>query len=156
MSKAPSIANKPALIVGLILILIAAVTAWDASNMRVRSGYGIGPEATSYVVAIFLAVLGLAHFPVAFKTPDAEAEPADWGAVAWVAAALAGLIVSIAFGGGFILGSALLFAFTARAFGRRHLLVDIAIGFALALLVFLLFNNLLSLTLPEGPLERLL
>lgn len=151
-----AVANPVALVAGLILIVVAVVTAWDASMMRERAGYGIGPEATSYVVAIFLAVLGLAHLPVALKSPDVEAEPADWRAVFWVAAALAGLIGTIALGGGFILGSVLLFALTARAFGRRRIVADLAIGLVLALLVFLLFNNLLSLTLPEGPLERLL
>jgi putative tricarboxylic transport membrane protein len=62
----------------------------------------------------------------------------------------------ISLGGGFILGSALLFAFTARAFGRRALLVDLLIGAVVGLLVYLLFHGLLTLALPEGPLERLI
>lgn len=155
MNTSTSIANKPTLAVGLALILVAALTAWDASSMRIRANYGIGPEATSYLVAIILAILGFAHLPAAFRGPDVEAEKADWRAVAWVAIALASLIASVAFGGGFILGSTLLFAFTARAFGRQALLVDLAIGLFLAILVFLLFNKLLSLTLPMGLLERL-
>ena len=123
--------------------------------MRIRASYGIGPEATSYLVAILLAVLGFAHLPVAFKRSDVDVEWTDWLAVGWVAIALASLTASVAFGGGFILGSTHLFAFTARAFGRHAVLVDLAIGLVLAILVFLLFNKLLSLTLPMGPLERL-
>lgn len=156
MSRTTIVANKPALVVGLALLLVAALTAWDAGSMRVRPGYGIGPQATSYLVAVFIAVLGLAHLPVAFRRSDVEVEQADWSAVGWIAVALACLIAAVAFGGGFILGSALLFAFTARAFGRRRLLVDFAIGMVIAFLIFLLFNKLLSLTLPFGPLERLL
>lgn len=156
MNKPISMLNKPALAVGFVLILVAALTALDASAMRVRAGYGIGPEATSYLVAAILAALGFAHLPVAFRRPDVEAEKADWTAVGWVAVALASLIASVAFGGGFIIGSALLFAFTARAFGRRAFPADLAIGLILAFLIFLLFNKLLSLTLPQGPLERLL
>jgi hypothetical protein len=96
-----------------------------------------------------------AHLPVAFTRSDVDLEHADWLAVGWVAIALASLMASVAFGGGFILGSTLLFVFTARAFGRRALVIDLAIGLVLAILVFLLFNKLLSLTLPMGPLEQL-
>jgi putative tricarboxylic transport membrane protein len=156
MNKSSRISNTPALIVGLALIVIAVVTAWDASTMRVRSGYGIGPEATSYLVAAFIAVLGLAHFPAALMPADGNVESADWTAVGWVSLALGGLIAVIALGGGFIAGSTVLFVFTARAFGRKALVADILIGFVLALLIFLLFYKLLSLTLPMGPLERLI
>jgi putative tricarboxylic transport membrane protein len=60
------------------------------------------------------------------------------------------------FGGGFVLAMALLFAATARGFGRRALLVDLLIGLALGLVVYLMFTKLLTLALPQGPLERLI
>jgi putative tricarboxylic transport membrane protein len=156
MSQPKRISNAPALVVGLGLILVAVVTAWDASTIGVRAGYGIGPEATSYLIAVLVAVLGVAHLPTALRSPDSAAERADWRAVGWVGLALASLILVIAFNGGFIFGSALLFVFTARAFGRRGFAADLAIGLALAFLIFLLFNKLLSLTLPMGPIERLI
>ena len=65
-------------------------------------------------------------------------------------------MLSIWLGGGFILGSTLLFAFTARAFGRKAILADVLLGFVLSLGIFFLFNKLLTLALPMGPLERLL
>ena len=83
-------------------------------------------------------------------------EDVDYAAVGWVALALASLIAAVALGAGFILASTLLFAFTARAFGRRALPADLLIGFVLGLLVYLLFNGLLTLALPAGPIERLL
>ncbi|WP_234894209.1 hypothetical protein [Sinorhizobium fredii] len=49
----------------------------------------------------------------------------------------------------------MLFAFTARAFGRKALLADLATGAVMGLIIFLLFNKLLSLALPQGPFERL-
>ena len=85
-----------------------------------------------------------------------EADQADWGAVAWVGLALLGLIGSIWSGMGFVLGSTLLFALTARAFGRRALLADFIIGLVISLLIFFVFNRLLKLALPAGPLEQLL
>ena len=84
-----------------------------------------------------------------------------WLAPGWrlgpaiVLLALVGLSGSIWLGLGFILGSTLLFAFTARAFGRRALLADLVIGVVIATLIFLMFNKLLKLALPMGPLERL-
>ncbi len=46
------------------------------------------------------------------------------------------LIALIGFGGGFIPATAVLFAATARAFGRRALLADLGIGFAIGLIAF--------------------
>ncbi|MDX0574420.1 hypothetical protein GOD68_30060 [Sinorhizobium medicae] len=50
---------------------------------------------------------------------------------------LLGLMASIAVEGAFIVGSALLFALTARSFGRRALPADLAIGAGLGLVIFL-------------------
>jgi putative tricarboxylic transport membrane protein len=69
---------------------------------------------------------------------------------------LAALIAIIGLGGGFIPATAVLFAATATAFGRRAIHIDLAIGLVLAIVVFLLFDKLLTLSLPAGPLERLL
>jgi putative tricarboxylic transport membrane protein len=80
----------------------------------------------------------------------------DYKAVGWIGLALASLVAAIGLGGGFILGTTLLFAFTARAFGRRAFLADVIIGAVLGLIVYLLFHGLLTLALPEGPLERLI
>jgi putative tricarboxylic transport membrane protein len=148
--------HAPYLVVGVLLLAVAAVTAWDASTMRIRANYGVGPDAASYLVAGFLVVLGLAHLYGATRRGPEESDATDWWAIGWIALALASLIASIWLGGGFILGSAMLFALTARAFGRRALLVDFLLGFILAVLVYLLFHGLLKLTLPVGPLERLL
>ena len=66
------------------------------------------------------------------------------------------LIAIIGLGGGFILATSVLFAATSAAFGRRAILVDLAIGLVLAVVIYLLFDKLLTLSLPAGPLERLL
>ena len=146
----------PYLVVGVVLLAVAVLTAWDASTMRIRANYGVGANAASYLVAGFFTVLGIAHFIGAFRGPQIEDEDTDWTAIAWIGAALAGLVGAIWFGGGFILGATLLFALTARAFGRKAILVDVLIGAVIGLLVYLLFHGLLTLSLPMGPLERLL
>lgn len=144
-------------IVGIVLLAASAIVALDASRVQGGFTYGISPAAVPYVIAAFLAALGLGHFVVAFRGGGEEAaEPADWKAVGLMAGGLLGLMAAIAFGGGFILGSTLLFALTARSFGRRALIADLAVGALLGIAIFLVFNDLLSLSLPEGPIERLL
>jgi len=66
------------------------------------------------------------------------------------------LIAIIGLGGGFIPATTILFAATAASFGRRAIHIDVAIGLVLALAIYLLFDKLLTLSLPAGPLERLL
>ncbi|MBB1492820.1 MULTISPECIES: tripartite tricarboxylate transporter TctB family protein [unclassified Paracoccus (in: a-proteobacteria)] len=146
--------HRPTAIIGVGLIALAAITWFDARGMSIRSNYGVGADAASYFVAAFLAVLGLAHLVTALR-PGITADHADWSGVAWIGLALGGLIGSIWLGLGFILGSTLLFALTARAFGRQALVADLVIGAVISTGVFLMFNKLLQLALPMGPLERL-
>ena len=146
--------HRPTAAIGVGLLALAALTWADARSMTIAANYGVGADAASYFVAVALALLGAAHLATAMK-PGLVADEADWGAVAWILLGLGGLTASIWLGGGFILGSALLFAFTARAFGRRAMIADLVIGAVIATLVFLMFNKLLQLALPQGPLERL-
>lgn len=148
--------DKPALLVGVLLLAVAAIVGYDASTQTITSNYGLGPTAMPYVVCSGLVMLGLAHLVVAFREGLPRPDEADRGALLWIAAGLAGLIASIALGGGFVLATTLVFACTARGFGRRAFLVDAIIGFVLGLVIFLVFAKLLTLLLPSGPLERLL
>ncbi|MXQ14339.1 tripartite tricarboxylate transporter TctB family protein [Microvirga makkahensis] len=148
-------ADKRALVMGLALIVLAIVVERDAAAQTVASTYGIGPTAMPIAVAGFLAVLGVGHFVAAFRDGMPVPEHADGIAIAWIALGLIALLLCIAFGGGFVLATTLLFVVTARAFGRRVLLADAAIGFGLGVSIHLLFSKLLTLSLPAGPLERL-
>jgi putative tricarboxylic transport membrane protein len=153
--KAVSIPNRPAVAVAIVLFAVAAITYWDASRMVVRATYGMSASAASYFVCLMFVVLAAGHLVSAFRPTDLENESVDWRAVGWIGLALAGLIGSIWLGGGFILGSTLLFALTARAFGRRALFVDLVLGAVIGVAIFLLFNKMLALALPQGPLERM-
>lgn len=148
-------ADKPALIVGVLLLVVAFLVGYDASQQTIVSTYGIGPTAMPYVVATGLVILGLAHFVTAFRGGLPEPEAADGGALLWIAGGLVFLIACIGLGGGFVLAIAMLFACTSRGMGRRAFVVDFGIGFAMGLIIFLVFAKLLTLILPAGPLERL-
>lgn len=148
-------ADKPALIVGALLFVVAAVVWYDASQQTITSTYGLGPTAMPQVVSIGLALLGVGHFVAAFRGGLPRPERADGQALLWIFVGQIGLIASIAFGLGFTLAIMLVFACTARGFGRRAFLVDLAIGFVMGLGIFLIFAKLLTLLLPAGPFEQL-
>ena len=148
--------DRPALIVGLLLLAAAAIVAFDASRQTITSNYGVGPTAMPYVVCAGLTVLGLAHFIVAFNDGLPKPEAADGKALLWIVGGLVGLVACIALGGGFIIATAIIFACTARGFGREALIVDIVIGAVLGTVIYLVFLKLLTLSLPAGPLEALL
>jgi len=148
--------DRPALIVGLLLLAAAAIVAFDASRQTITSNYGVGPTAMPYVVCAGLAVLGLAHFIVAFKDGLPKPEEADSKALLWIIGGLVGLVACIALGGGFIIATAIIFACTARGFGRDALIVDLVIGAVLGTIIYMVFLKLLTLSLPTGPLEALL
>jgi putative tricarboxylic transport membrane protein len=147
--------DRPALIVGVLLLAVAGIVYYDASQQTITSNYGLGPTAMPYVACIGLVLLGLAHLFVAFREGLPKPEEADRGALLWIIGGLIGLIACIAVGAGFVIAITILFACTARGFGRRALAVDAAIGFVLGLVIFLVFAKLLTLLLPVGPLERL-
>ncbi|HZB38985.1 MAG TPA: tripartite tricarboxylate transporter TctB family protein [Beijerinckiaceae bacterium] len=148
--------DRSAVAVGTGLLGLAALTAWDASRLTVTSVYGMGPQAVPYLVAGGFVLLALGHFAVAARGALPEREPVDRRAVAWIGLGLAGLIIAVGLGLGFIPAMALLFAATARAFGRKAAVADLAIGLILGFLIYLGFTRLLTLSLPQGPLERLL
>lgn len=155
MNRTGKPVDRAALAIGLCLLALAALTAWDASRLTLTSVYGMGPEAVPYLLAGGLTLLAGGHFWVGVKSALPDREVADHRAIGWIALGLLALIAVIGFGGGFIPAMTLLFAATARAFGRANFLVDLLIGLALAILVYFMFTKLLTLSLPEGPLERL-
>jgi len=151
-------ARKPdtaGMAIAAILLFIAIVIFWDTHTLALAPTYGIGPKAMAYVVATGMAVLAIGNFWLAFRGDFPERESFDPKAIALIIGGLAALIAIIALGGGFILATAVLFAATSTAFGRRAIIVDLLIGGALGVAVFLLFDKVLTLSLPAGPLERL-
>jgi putative tricarboxylic transport membrane protein len=139
-----------------VLLTLAAVILWDTASLQLATTYGIGPKAMPYVVAGGLALLSAGNLLMAFRGGFPPREEVDRRAVALILGGLAALIAIIGLGGGFIAAATILFATTSAAFGRRAIHIDLAIGFVLALAVYLTFDKLLTLSLPAGPLERLL
>jgi len=148
--------DRAGIAIAVLLLAIAAVIAWDTSALQLAPTYGLGPKMMAYAVAAGMAIIGVANLVMAWQGGFPERESYDPKALILILGGFAALIAIIAFGGGFIIATAVLFAATAAAFGRKAVIVDLIIGAVLGGAAYLLFDKLLTLSLPAGPLERLL
>jgi putative tricarboxylic transport membrane protein len=144
------------IVAAALLAVLAGVIIYDMTTLQITQTYGVGPKAMPIVVAVGLALLSIGNLVLAFRGGFPEREQPSHLPMVLILGGLAAVIVLIGVGGGFIPAMTILFAATAAAFGRRAILTDLAIGFALGLGAYLMFAKLLSLSLPMGPLERLL
>ncbi|MGP3771261.1 tripartite tricarboxylate transporter TctB family protein [Streptomyces sp. SDT5-1] len=150
----------------VLLLALGVLVLTDALTMDVDiSQRGpVGPKTVPIVVGIGLLLVAvlLAVDVLRGGRGEAEAgedidlsEPADWRTVlllAGVFLATAVLIEPL----GFPVAGALLFWGAAYALGSRNLTRDPLIAAGLALLTFIVFNNLLGVPLPGGPLMGVL
>lgn len=155
-TRAPPSIDRAGVAIAVALLLVAGLIAWDASRLRLGSVYGVGPAAAPLLVAGGMAALAIGNLVLAIRGDQPAREALDGAAILLILGGLAGLILVIGIGGGFVLATAILFAATATAMGRRAAATDLAIGLVLGLLVYLLFAKLLALSLPAGPLEAML
>jgi putative tricarboxylic transport membrane protein len=144
------------LVIAIVLLVLAGVVWWDMSNLQILSPYDLGPKVMPIIVSGGLTLLAIGNGIGALRGDLPARDSLDWKPIILILGALACLIALIRFGGGFMIGTALLFAATSAAFGRRAFLIDLVIGAVIAVVVYVLFAKLLTLSLPAGPLENLL
>jgi putative tricarboxylic transport membrane protein len=119
-----------------------------------RSDTAVSAAAGPYPLLVLagLAVCLVAAAPSAVRAArepwTGETGP-RWRAVAPLAAGIA-LDLALAERAGFVIASAVLFWFTARAFDPRHPLRDALFAIAISLGAYLLFARVLQLQLPAG------
>jgi putative tricarboxylic transport membrane protein len=159
MQKVP--AWRASLAAGLVLLTLATLALVDSFRVSSGAGPGIGPSVAMKLIGGLLGVLGIAHLATAWGKRSVSSELSRGDALnpvslAWVLGGLVGQIVVLALGGGFIAGATLLFVCTACGFGRSLFSLGPVYGLALSVIVYVFFTKALSLTLPAGPLERLL
>jgi len=149
--------DKAAFVIALALAGLSALIAWDAAHLssRVASYSRIGAAAFPYAIAGILAVLAVATALAALRGKFPAREPLEIGPLAWVVGGLVAQIVILPFAG-FSIATGLLFALTARGFGGKPLWLSIPAGIVLSFILYILFSKGLQLSLPQGPLERLI
>lgn len=145
-----------ALIIAAGLAGIAALLLWDAAGQKQDGGYaGVGPADVPRLIAYGLIVLAVLTV-VAGLRGDLPRPPRQAPApLLWILGGL-GLQLALLHVAGFVVSGALLFGMTARGFGQRPLWRNVAVGLGLALVIYGVFDRLLKLNLPGGPLEHLI
>ena len=159
MTSGPShLSRRPdgaALVIAAILAVIAVVIVWQTSQMRLPPIQArVGPTVFPYIVATVMLVLSAGTVLSAFRHGFPARDKDNLGPIAWIIGGLVLQIVTLSWLG-FSIATGLLFAFTARAFGRGPLWQTIPIGVVFAFIVWFAFARGLQLSLPAGPLERL-
>lgn len=135
---------------------MAALILVDAAGLRQDGGYaGVGPADVPRLIAYALLVLAALTVVSGLKG-DLPKPPRQAPApVLWILGGL-GAQLALLHVVGFVISGAILFGMTARGFGQKPLWKAILVGFVLALVIYGVFDRLLRLNLPGGPLEMLI
>ena len=158
-SGEPNLSRRPdgaALVIALALAAIAAVIIWQTAQMRVPPVQAkVGPQVFPYVIAGGLILLSIGTVISALRGSFPSREKDNYGPMLWIIGGLVGQMLLLGWAG-FSIATAVLFAFTAKGFGRGPLWQTIPIGFVLAFVIWFIFSRGLQLSLPTGPIERLI
>jgi putative tricarboxylic transport membrane protein len=129
-----------------------AVGTWllpDAPSYA-RVGTRLFPGLISSGLVIVGALLLREALTSGFSAfPDEHRDRFDLRAVAWISSGVVLHMLLIA-GLGFILCSSFLFVAVARGFGSTKPMRDIGLGLAISIVVYVLFTQALTLSLPWG------
>lgn len=146
--------NWAALGVAAFLAAGSFVIFSDMGHLAGTAGYSqVGPTTVPRWIASVLAILAVLTAFSAFRDGPRPARIDNLPGVIWV---IAGLILQIVLlmPAGFSIASGLMFALVARGFGEKRWYVSIPAGILIAFFVYAVFSQLLSLSLPAGPIER--
>ncbi len=148
--------DKGALAIAAGLAVVSIVIAWSTATMGGVASYSrVGPAAFPYAIAAVLFVLAVWTAVEAWRGEFPEREADNVPPILWIVGGLAAqmLLLKVA---GFSIATGLLFALTARGFGRGPLWMTVPVGIVISLVIWFIFSKGLQLSLPAGPLENLL
>ncbi len=136
------------------MLALGVGAAFVSATLPSEGGYaGIGPNFMAWLVSAGLAALGAwLVFEAAsggWRHRELPAERFQGGPFLWVSAGLFVHMALIAWAG-FVVAGAALFVCVARGFGSARFLRDLAIGVALALVIYFFFTRVLNVQLPAG------
>ena len=158
-SGEPNLSRRPdgaALVIAAILAAIAAVIIWQTSQMRVPPIQArVGPTVFPYIIAGALILLSIGTVVSAIRRGFPERSNDNYVPILWIIGGLVAQLLLLSTLG-FSIATGILFACTAKAFGRGPLWKTIPIGTVFAFLVWIAFAKGLQLSLHAGPLERLI
>jgi putative tricarboxylic transport membrane protein len=148
--------DRAAFVIAGLLALAGFVLLREGLTMPDRGGYsGVGPGGAPILVGGCLLALALAHVIAGLKGTLGPRAPQNLPPALWICGGLA-LQIALLKPAGFALAATVLFVCTAAAFGERRWHVSLPAGLVLGLVIYGIFDRLLSLNLPAGPIETLL
>lgn len=139
---------------GALMLVAAVLVIVDALRLP-KTSEAVGPAAVPLPIGVLLGVLGAALLIQARTQLSTASREATWQPRAGLR--LLGMIVAlVAFAVllpivGYVVSSAALFVASAMLLGAPKLWQTVAYGWALAAIVFLVFDRLIGLSLPTGP-----
>jgi putative tricarboxylic transport membrane protein len=139
---------------GVVMLVAAVLVIVDAVRLP-ETSEAVGPAAVPLPVGVLLGVAGAALAVRARLRLATAVEERPWqrGAgmrVLGMVAALVGFALLLPLLG-YVVTAALLFAAAATLLGAPHPMRTLTYGWALAAVVFLVFDRLIGLSLPAGP-----
>lgn len=146
-----------AFVIATLLAGLGALLLWESGRIPDKAGYaGVGPGDVPWLVGIGLLGLAVWTLIAGLTGRVTEAPPAQEKApVLWILAGL-GLQLVLLKPLGFTIACGVLFACTATAFGKRNPMLTVPVGLVFAFCVYAVFDRILQLKLPAGPVETLL
>jgi putative tricarboxylic transport membrane protein len=158
--RLPGAGPKAGYVIGLGLIVLAAVIGFDAARMQVPPAYSAyGPQIFPYIAVVALAASALfLLWQTAAGRPDAvcaDTDKLEWTGVVAISVGLLAQVFLIE-RLGFVLSAALLFFAVAWGFRSRRPLRDAVVALLVSLVTYLVFTRLLDLQLPPGIFEGIL
>jgi putative tricarboxylic transport membrane protein len=151
--------------ISVLLVALGVLVLVDAISLpEIATERGIGPDVVPIVVgsALILVAVLLARDVARGGKGEAEggedidlSAPGDWRTVLLLAAAFLANVVLIG-PLGFPISGAVLFWGAAYALGSRNFVRDPLVAAGLSLVTYFVFNDLLGVSLPGGPLMGVL
>jgi putative tricarboxylic transport membrane protein len=139
---------------GLVLLALSVVVVVQAVRLD-NGGNAVGPATVPWVVGASLLVVGA--LTVARGRRDMgvwevsdHATGQDWKRLGLLLAALVVFAILVPFLG-YVVSATLLYGVTASALGAPHRSQMFAVGFSVAVVVWLLFDVGIGISLPAGP-----
>jgi putative tricarboxylic transport membrane protein len=148
--------DRAAFIIAGLLAVTGLILLREGFAMPDRGGYsGVGPGGAPKLVGACLLAIAAAHVVSGLRGTLGARAPQNPVPAFWITGGLA-LQIALLPIAGFSIAAAVLFAFTAAAFNERRWHISLPSGVVLGLIIYGVFDRLLSLNLPAGPIETLL
>ena len=147
--------DRAAFVIAAVLLLVSITIAWSTATGAGVAAYSpVGPKTVPFIIAGCLFGLSILTAVAAARGDFPEREHQEFGPMVWILGGLAVQLLSMKTVG-FSVATGLLFAATARGFGRGPLWLTVPVGIVFSFLVWVAFAKGLQLSLPAGPLENL-